>query len=169
MEPKHNGEMGRAGGEGFGPACGWAQLSDGRNDFDIRAQYYEERNRGKQHSNRIDRHFIKRSVPTGQGQRGMSQKKRSIRCEAQKGSEDTWHVCAVGTGIPPPRPQRPTAGPSSDSWAVGGAEAARGGTGHRPHPQEERPGAPGARKRRLWWRSSAKKRFCLGSKGSLES
>ena len=62
--------MGRASGEGFGPACGWAQISDGRNDFDIRAQYQEERNRGKQRSNRIDTHFIKHSVPIGQWSSG---------------------------------------------------------------------------------------------------
>ena len=77
--------MGRADREGFGPSCGWAQLSDGRNDFDIRAKYQEEKN-GKEHSNHIDTHVIKRSVPTGQGdQRGMSQK-WLIWCEAQKGS-----------------------------------------------------------------------------------
>ena len=62
--------MGRASGEGFGPACGWAQISDGRNDFDIRAQYQEERNHGKQRSNRIDTHFIKHSVPIGQWSSG---------------------------------------------------------------------------------------------------
>jgi hypothetical protein len=132
--------MGRAGREGFGPSCGWVQLSDRRNYFDIRAKYQEEQNRGKQHSNHIGTYFIKRSVPTGQGdQRGISQKKPSICCETQKGSEDTRHVCAVGTGIPAPRRQQPTAGPSCGSWAEGGAEAAHGRTGHGPRPQEERP------------------------------
>ena len=163
--------MGRAGREGFGPSCGWVQLSDRRNDFDIRAKYQEEQNRGKQHSNHIDTYFIKRSVPTGQGdQQGMSQK-WLIWCEAQKGSEDTWHVCVVKTGISPS--QAPTVKWTPVLWVMSrgrlrGCTWTHGVTGLTV--RRRAPRAPRTRKKHVWWRSSAKKRFfCLGSKVSLES
>ena len=159
--------MGRAGGEGFGPACGWVQLSDGRNDFDIRAQYQEERNHGKQRSNRIDTNLLSAVSPQARVINGEYHR-RSHRSAVKHRRAMRTPGMSVLWG-----PEFPHPGASSRLQArpVGREQRAA----QRLHVDAQDTGlaprrsAPGARKKRVWWCSSAKKRFCPESKGSLES